>query len=260
MQGRLSEIPLAEVLKLLGQGQATGVLELQPMRYQLWWQAGKMVGALAPGFSLHQLMMSQGGVSASVLQVAMRAYVVAGSKSPFGVWLVERYGWQWRELQWLFHQQVVRPVCRLLGAAEARFEFRPRQALPLAHLTGLSAEPLEVLLAGLRALRDWRVLFDQLPEPASALVSRYQGRPPYRLNHQEWHLWEYADGETSLASIAQAWQVEVLTVQQVAFRLMSVGLVAELPLLATAKQLGAASASELTGDFLESLAQSLQQL
>ena len=261
MQGCLSEVPLAEVLKLLGQGQATGVLELQPMRYQLWWQAGKMVGAVAPGFSLHQLMTAHGGVSASVLQVMIRAYVASGAKSPFGVWLVERYGWQWRELQWLFHQQVVRPVCRLLGAQEARFEFRPRQALPLSHLTGLSAEPLAVLLAGLRALRDWRVLYDQLPEPASALVSLDKSKPAYRLNHEEWRLWEYADGETSLSSIAQVWQVEVLTVQKVAFRLMSVGLVAELPIWSNTSHLKSAAASEeLSDEFLEELAQSLQQL
>ncbi|MEN9217352.1 MAG: DUF4388 domain-containing protein [Gloeomargarita sp. HHBFW_bins_162] len=260
MQGHLSEIPLPEVLRLLGQGRATGVLELQPMRYQLWWQAGKMVGAVAPGFHLHQLMIAQGGVSAAVLQTAIRAYVAEEANSPFGAWLVQRYGWRWRELQGLFHQQVVRPVCRLLGVQDAQFVFHPHQPIPPSHLTGLSAEPLAVLLAGLRALRDWRVLHDQLPEPESALVSLHQGKPAYRLNHREWHLWEYADGRTSLATIAQAWQVKALEVQKVAFRLIAVGLVAELPLFPVTNLSSPTTSSELSGEFLEEMAQSLQHL
>jgi hypothetical protein len=63
------------------------------------------------------------------------------------------------------------------------------------------------------------------------LVSIIVGQPQYRLDTLEWQVWEYTKGTISLQTIAQQLRLPIEKVQQVAFRLITVGLVEEVPLV-----------------------------
>jgi hypothetical protein len=98
-------------------------------------------------------------------------------------------------------------------------------------MTGLSVLATEAVLVGLRVLRNWDALADKLPDPNGGLVSILAGQPQYRLDTLEWQVWEYTKGTMSLSAIARQLRLPVEQVQQVAFRLITIGLAEEVPLL-----------------------------
>ena len=63
------------------------------------------------------------------------------------------------------------------------------------------------------------------------MVSIIVGQPHYRLDAQEWQVWEYTKGTMSLNVIARQLRLPVEKVQQIAFRLITVGLAEEVPLI-----------------------------
>jgi hypothetical protein len=101
----------------------------------------------------------------------------------------------------------------------------------MAEMTGLTASPREVTLAGLRVLQNWDILHNKLPEAISGLVSTLTDKPKLHLNQLEWQVWEFANGSVSIQDIAKQLQLPTEKIRQVAFRLMVAGLVEEVPLL-----------------------------
>lgn len=226
IHGHLAEFSLAELYLLLRQGKQTGLLQLGD--YQIGFWEGQIVGASLPEWDWRQVVVQQGWLRQETLERLGHLYQRQGVTQPFGRWLVEQGLLKRSQMQWLFSQQVLRPVCRLFALPDAPFCFQPQAQLSRLLLTGLQAEPLEAVLAGLRLLRDWQHLLDKLPDPSSGLKG-CGGQPCYHLNRWEWRLWEYSNAQMSLLEIAQKWQVPVLEVQKLAFRLLTVGLVVELP-------------------------------
>jgi hypothetical protein len=127
----------------------------------------------------------------------------------------------------------MRQVCALSALEYGWFHFDSKANLPLAEMTGLNAPATEVTLAGLRALKDWQMLEDKLPDPMSTLISVIEGKPHHRLNQIEWQIWEFTNGNVPLSAIAKQLQLPVLKIQQVAFRLIVIGLVEEVPIVLT---------------------------
>jgi hypothetical protein len=123
-------------------------------------------------------------------------------------------------------------VCALFTLEDGWFHFDSSQKAPTAELTGLSAPAVDVTLAGLRALKNWTTLADKLPAPASGLITTIAGKPALKLKQTEWQVWEFTDGHTSIQEIAQHLQLPVDKVQQIAFRLIVVNLVEEMPIIA----------------------------
>ncbi len=146
--------------------------------------------------------------------------------TPLGLFLKSQGMLQSEQVKLLFNTQVLRPICTLFQVEDGQFTFDAIASLPIAEMTGISMSATEVILMGLRALRDWRNLTDQLPECTSALSS-LMTQPQIQLNAQEWQLWEFVNGNVSLNKIANHLRISVEIVQQIAFRLIVVGLVEE---------------------------------
>jgi hypothetical protein len=152
------------------------------------------------------------------------------------------------QLRLLFHAQVLQQVCALFRLKDARFKFDSKATLPTTEMTGLSLSATEATLMGLRVLRDWRSLADKLPEPTSALSRVTLGKHHLRLDSVEKRVWQLANGSVPLNAIASQFKQPVETIQQTAFRLISVGLVAEVPMIAPSRSRSSAE------DVLESVA------
>ena len=242
ISGYLSEFSLPEIFQLLEQGNKTGRLSIQERSdhpsysgkiFRIWFKQGHIVAAAdrVDGQGLMSIIQRRGWINS---QVATRIVEVCAINQPAGLCLKEQGLLEAEQLKLLFSQQVLQQVCKLFELQDGQFQFDPKIPLPSAEMTGLTAPPKEVTLAGLRVLRDWSVLQDKLPEAGSGLVSVAHGKPQLRLNQLEWQVWEFANGNAPIREIAQQLQLPIEKIQQVAFRLMVIGLVEEVPLLVEA--------------------------
>jgi hypothetical protein len=133
------------------------------------------------------------------------------------------------QLKLLFSIQVLRQVCSLFQVESGQFRFDAKTELPKAEMTGLSLPATETTLMGLRSLKDWKILQSKLPESNSTLFSLISGQPNLRLDANESQIWSLADGSINLKKMAERFQIPIEKVRQIAFRLIVVGLVEEVP-------------------------------
>jgi hypothetical protein len=238
--GNFADFSLPELLQFLDQGKKTGVLQvkflLEPsgstptqVNY-IWLHQGRIIAAAdrLDQKGLTSMITQRGWISERVIS---RVTQISASSinTPLGLFLKSQGMLQAEQLKLLFNTQVLRPICALFQVKDGLFTFTPvdKLPLPLAEMTGLSMSATEVILMGLRALRDWKCLAEKLPDRTSGLSSLIAKQPQMQLNAQEWQLWEFVNGNVSLDNIAHHLRISVETVQQIAFRLIVVGLIEE---------------------------------
>ncbi|TYQ28395.1 DUF4388 domain-containing protein [Pseudanabaena sp. UWO311] len=240
ISGYLSEFSLPEIFRLLEQGNKTGRLSIQERSqnplypgkiFRIWFKQGNIIAAgdRIDGNGLLSMIQKRGWVSTGV---ASRITEVCPIDQPAGLCLKEQGLLEAEQLKMLFSQQVLQQVCKLFELQDGQFQFEANVVAPNSELTGLKAPPSEVTLAGLRALKDWTMLLDKLPEASSGIVSAITGKPQLRLNQLESQVWEFTKGDVSLQNIAKHLKLPLDKIQQVAFRLMTMGLVEEVPFIA----------------------------
>ncbi|HEY9834751.1 MAG TPA: DUF4388 domain-containing protein [Stenomitos sp.] len=256
--GYLSDFSLAEICHLIETGKQTGLLTLRaclPTQassaavHYIWVYQGNLVAVA------HQL--DQQGLVSLITQ---RQWIhqprltqliqTCPTHQPLGSYLKQQGALQVKQLKWLFQVQVLPSICTFFQLQDAQFEFNSKVKIPTRELTGLSISATEATLIGLReAQRVLRaksplqgrasrqnsdVLVAQLPNPNQALVSTITHHPHHRLNALEWQVWEYTNGTVSLKAIARELKLPIKQVQQIAFRLMAIGLIKAVPLLVDA--------------------------
>lgn len=239
LTGYLSEFSLPEILQFAVVGYKTGLLSLQfepeageqqAHVYYLWLQGGRIV-AVANQLDhkgLLSLIKQRGWLSPQLLQ-EIRAW--AGRDQPLGMYLKAKGVITSEQLKLLFHAQVLQRVCTLFRSPNGHYKFDPKAPLPRAEMTGLSLLATEATLLGLRVLRDWTTFAQKLPDPNFGLTKAIAGKPQLQLHAQELQVWEFANGSTTIATIARKMNLSVEAAQQIAFRMMLVGLVEEVPVI-----------------------------
>lgn len=240
ISGYLSEFSLPEIFRLLEQGNKTGRLSIQERSpnpsypgkiFRIWFKQGNIIAAgdRIDGNGLLSMIQKRGWVST---RVASRITEVCAIDQPAGLCLKEQGLLEAEQLKMLFSQQVLQQVCKLFELQDGQFQFEAKVVAPISELTGLKATPSEVTLAGLRSLKDWTMLLDKLPEASSGIVSTITGNPQLRLNQLESQMWEFTKGDVSIQNIAKHLKLPLDKIQQVAFRLMTMGLAEEVPFIA----------------------------
>ena len=257
----LAEFSLPELFQFLDQGSKTGLLTLrfQPdihspekrIRHALLHQ-GRIV-AVTNRLN-HQCLLAmicqRGWISPEALREQVNR---CPANMPIGLYLKTQGFLQPEQLRLLFHAQVLQQICGLFRLKDARFKFDSKATLPTTEMTGLSLSATEATLMGLRVLRDWRALADKLPEPTSALSKLAMGKRHLRLDSLEGRVWQSANGSIPLNLMASQFRQSVETVQQTSFRLISVGLVTEVPVIAPSR------AKVMPEDIIESVAVATNQ-
>jgi hypothetical protein len=128
--------------------------------------------------------------------------------------------------------QVFRQIMPLFEIKQASFKFYENVSTPFTELTGLSISTQDLILRSLRVLRDWSVLKDKLPCGNSMLGNISENKVTLNLDEWEKQVWELASQNISLNEIAKILKLNINKVQQAAFRLICIGLVEEIPMLA----------------------------
>jgi hypothetical protein len=161
-------------------------------------------------------------------QVAMLENQATRLPQPLGTYLKSRNLINAEQLTLLFNSQVIATACKLFEVPDGQFKFDPQARLNYDEMTGLNLTANEIALLGLRMLKDWSGLTAKLPAPEFAL-QRFSPEPVgVRLDRQELQVWKLAIGEMPISKIAEKLGLEVHTVQQIGFRLSSIGLAQEV--------------------------------
>lgn len=199
--------------------------------YYIWVYQGRIVAAAhqLDHLGLVKLIAEQMGVSQRVVTKLVQ---LCPTDKPLGLSLKHHGILSIEHLKQLFQSQVLQRVCALFELKEGQFKFIPNAPIPTKEMTGLSISTTEATLRGLRLLKNWDNLHEKLPDPYSGLASIMAGSPPCRLYPLEEQVWERAQGTVALAAIAKELNVPVEQVQHIAFTLITIGLVEEVPLLA----------------------------
>ena len=239
VNGYLSDVSLPEVFQLLQDGKKTGLLAIQglttprqaqPKYYFIWLHRGRIVTVTnqLDCRCLATLINHRRYLSTTMIERLIRRCPV---DEPLGRFLRAQGVLSSKQLQILFAAQVIRQICDLFQVPDGYFTFDPDAPLPKVEMTGLSVVATEVVLPGLRILKDWTAFKDKLPHPQSALVSLIRGQPNVRINQAEWSVWRLMDEKKSLGQIAQSLTLPIEEVQRIAFRLIFIGLAEEVPMM-----------------------------
>ncbi|MEM1242487.1 MAG: DUF4388 domain-containing protein [Cyanobacteria bacterium P01_H01_bin.26] len=238
VNGYLSDSSLPEVFQLLQDGKETGLLSIQglapgqtqPQYYFIWFNRGRIVTVTKRLDSrcLAALLSHRRYVNAPMIERLIRR---CPPEEPFGRFLRTQGVLTTKQLQILFAAQVMGQICDLLQVPDGYFSFDAKAPLPKVEMTGLSIVATEVILPGLRILKDWDTLRDRLPHPQSSLGRLIRGQPNVRINQEEWSVWRLIDTKTTLSQIATRLNLSIEEVQRTAFRLIFVGLAQEIPMV-----------------------------
>ncbi|MEA5476283.1 DUF4388 domain-containing protein [Pseudanabaena galeata UHCC 0370] len=235
--GSLSEFSLPEIFQFLDQGQKTGILTIRdpqnvqtgkPFLRHIWLQNGRVVAAgdRLDNRGLVRLIEQRGWLNDTQRLELER---LLKEDALLGLNLKSLGILQPDQLKLLFSVQVLRQVCALFQVETGLFRFDANANLPKAEMTGLSLPATETTLMGLRSLKDWNILESKLPEANSTLFNIISGQSPLRLDSNETQILSLADGYTSIKKMGEQLSLPIAKVQQIAFRLIVVGLVEEVP-------------------------------
>lgn len=240
LTGCLAEYSLVEIFNFVQEGDKTGLLSIEADRcisrsidnaYYISFQAGRIM-SVSSGHGLADrglIKMIAQRQWLSIEQTTGLSFHASKLNQPLGTHLKSCNLLDSPQLSLLFDAQVVAGVCKLFGEDHTgKFTFDPHAILDYGEMTGISLPAKEVSLLGLRMLREWSGFADKLPAPTSGLLRLSAATSAIRLDTQESKVWNLALGELSIDKIAKQLGLSVEKVQQISFRLISIGLVHDI--------------------------------
>ncbi len=246
LSSSFTDFSLAELFQLIDQGRKSGCLTVctlpnlhapssKSYYFYMWFKQGRIVAAA------HQLN-GQGLIHKIVQRGLAKQQVIDNlltqtpATTPIGIHLKTQGLLSAEQLNLLFGSQL-QQIRELFEIQTGVFKLDSKAALPWQEMTGISIKATEVALMALRTLKNWKVLADVLPDACSTIQSIVSNKPQIHLNAFEWQLWEFANGNVDLATIASQLNQPTIVVQQAAFRLMLAGLVEEVPVIKSTLEL-----------------------
>ncbi len=236
--GSLTNFSIAEILQWLENGKKTGLLTLRALSgtdamsqqvHYIWVERGSIVAAA--NRLDHQGLVSLITQCRWVSDRAMTKLLewCCPLNQPLGLSLKNHRILKPEQVEQLFQIQLLQQICPLFQVKAAQFTFDLNVPIPTREMTGLRVPATEATLMGLRVVENWENLATQLPNPNRGLLSIIAGEPQCRLDGLEWQVWKYTNGRVSLEAIAKQLKLSVEKVQEIAWRLITVGLAKEVP-------------------------------
>lgn len=246
IRGTLAEFSLPEIFQFLDHQNGTGLLLIhapsgspnqEGRGTYIWLEKGRIVAVTerSDNQGLISLINQRGWIKSEDISHIINGYYCS-LNTPIGICLTEQGVLTVEQLKLLFYVSVLLRVCALFKLRDGQFMFDTTASIPPEEMTGLSLSATEVILLGLRVLRDWTSLAAKLPAPNTVLGKAVSGKPPLQLDSQERQLWQLVNGKVSLYRIANKLELPIIAVQQIAYRLSMVGLVEEVNMAATSVQ------------------------
>lgn len=176
MRGRLSKMPLAEVLQLLQLRRQTGIVRVshQSMSMTLFVRDGMLELAQSVGtdevFRLGRYFVEAAWITREELESELEA--CAGTGKLFGEWLVERQIIDDEHLRHALSKQSAELVYEVLRWPDGRFILCDEPLSPEADKAGLGLGVSELVLEGFRRVDEWRHMADTIDFDAVLVVDQ----------------------------------------------------------------------------------------
>ena len=235
VSGYLSNFSLSEVLQFTQEGSKTGLLIIQSLpsltqesrRYFIWLNQGRIVAAAdrTDYQGLASMIIQRKWIAEPQLQSLIQQCPL---RTPLGIYLKSQNLLSAEQMKMLFSVQIIRQICALFELIDGSFQLKSNVKMPYLEMTGINIPATDVTLPGLRNLKNWSALQEKLPQSRSGLLGTIQGPPTIQLNAQERQLWEFTDGQMTIAEIAKELDRPIETIRQVAFCLTAAGLAEEI--------------------------------
>jgi Domain of unknown function (DUF4388) len=248
VHGYLSQYSLAEIFNLIQEGKKNGVLSIEPRDgsidrsivaeestleipcYYVSFQGGRVMsifyGLEYENQDLLAMILERQWIPLDQLKELKKK--LHGITMPCGLQLKVWEVISVERLRLLFDLQVLSKLSKIFEIYEGKFTFDPNAGLNYPEMTGLSLSARNAVLLGLRGLKDWSGLTNKLPAPESGLKRFSSELQGLSLENDEQLVWQQSLGKMSLLEIAAQLNLEIDKVQQIGFRLHSIGLVHEV--------------------------------
>lgn len=239
IKGNLTEFSLGELFQIIAQGEKTGLLGIittgykypDQRKYYIWFNKGRIIAISnsLDGKCLISLIRRRSWIKTDKEQEEILKKFYKTSNLALGLYLKEKKILTDHDLDFIFRIQIMRELNPLFQLQEADFLFKTSPDLPFQEMTGLSISAKELLLKGLRSLRDWSILLDKLPHATSSLAMDKKAKIDVNLDVYESKIWKLMESSLSLVEIAKKLTLTIEKVQKSAFSLILVGLAEEIP-------------------------------
>lgn len=236
LAGNLSAYSLAEIFNFVHEGSRTGMLEIAPDSKSavshadyLWFEGGRIIAATTGLGGTDLFTKIERRKLVPPAQLDLLKHQLHQLPQALGLYLKSRGLLDADQLKLLYNSQTIATVCTLFEFQDREFSFAPDKLPANAELTGISLPAREVGILGLRVLKNWSGLAAKLPAPEYTVQRWSAQQPDFRLDRHELQLWKLADGESTLAQLAQQMGQPIDIVCQSAFRLISFRLLQEIP-------------------------------
>lgn len=238
--GYLSNFSLSEVLQFAQEGNKTGLLTIRSLpnskqefhSYFIWLNQGRIVAAAdrTDYQGLANMIIQRKWIAEPQLQSLIQQCPL---RTPLGIYLKSQNLLSAEQMKLLFSVQIIRQICALFELIDGSFQLKSNVQMPYSEMTGINIQATDVTLPGLRNLKNWSALQEKLPQSMSGLLATVQGMPTIQLNAQERQLWEFTNGQMTIAEIAKRLDRTIEEIQRTAFCLTVAGLAEEIPFIKT---------------------------
>jgi hypothetical protein len=238
--GYLSNFSLSEVLQFAQEGNKTGLLTIRSLpnsthefhSYFIWLNQGRIIAAAdrTDYQGLANMIIQRKWIAERQLQSLIQQCPL---RTPLGIYLKSQNLLSAEQMKLLFSVQIIRQICALFELIDGSFHLTSNVQMPYSEMTGINIQATDVTLPGLRNLKNWSALQEKLPQSMSGLLATVQGMPTIQLNAQERQLWEFTNGQMTIAEIAKRLDRTIEEIQRTAFCLTVAGLAEEIPFIKT---------------------------
>jgi adenylate cyclase len=242
----LETISLPELLKSIDLGLKSGRLTIEPwsseterdrekITYSIWFEKGKFI-AIEDNFKkleTIEIIKTRGWVGKIIGEKLER---LCPTGEALGIYLTKMKLLTKEQLDFIFQHQLDR-VYRLFEISSGRLIFAEiselmeaddRITMPWLEMTGNSLKASQIILNGIRLLRNWDSYEKRLPN-AEFTIQQIISETELELLPLESQLLMKANGRNSLKTIAEKLDRPLEQIQKIAFSLITAGLIKEAP-------------------------------
>ncbi|GAB4246061.1 MAG: hypothetical protein Kow00129_06250 [Thermoleophilia bacterium] len=228
LEGRVQEMGLPEVFRLVKISRKTGALEVRSGRQwgNVYFRDGQVYYAAssASGPTLGERLVKAGELSAGDLKAVLQQQQQEETPRLLGTLLRERELVSDQVLARYLQEQIEDAVFNLFGLEEAEFHFDPGGEPPVEDVVvALDAEA--VIMEGCRRVDEWRLISERIGSLEKVpSLSPLSSAPEVTLKRNEWEVVCFIDGHRDINTIIAESGLDRFRTAKVVYQLVSAGL------------------------------------
>jgi len=226
LEGSLREFNVADILQLIFFQKKTGVLILQGRydRVRVLFFDGNIVGADSRKRSIEKrlgmILLKRGLITREQIEAVIEKQRTEGGK--FGA-VLTREGFVTKEqIKEVLTFQITEVMVQVFSMKEGRYEFKP-QSVPVDREVGVVLNTEHFLMEGVRLVDEWSQIEGKIT--LEDVFIRTENPPRVKVSEEERKIYEFVDGENTVADITDVSGIDSYSVSSALLSLAEKGVV-----------------------------------